>query len=259
MSFMSDHLIVQQDDPEFPLDPELLIHAMWKELFDLEILNFDIWPFEYRCPVMMFPYSIGDYEFVNPDSTDLYDHVTQGLTIGVPAWVERFKYTEADVMEALDNSLEDVLLEEAFTWPWVLWSLYEAGWKGEINFAPGTDAIDILDDQDYQDELSQTSNNGITQHIFAKPIAQPGPAFEGFTYSGKEAEEALPVIQSLLSLEAPGSIPEDNAYCHALMLFAVHPQSTPASLELIAQSSSAAREFLKFNPSATPEILAKIK
>lgn len=259
MSYMSEHLILQQDDPDFPLDPELLIHAMWKELFDLKIMSFDIWPFEYRCPVMMFPYSIGDYEFMNPDSTDLYDHVTKGLTIGVPAWVERLKYTEADVFEALDNSLDDVLLEEAFTWPWVLWSLYEADWKGEISFAPGKDAIDILEDQEYQDELSQTSNNGITQHIFAKPIAQTGPAFEGFVYAGNEAAEAPLVIQSLLDLEPAGSTPDNNAYSHALMLFAVHPESTRASLELIAESKSAAREFLKFNPSVTPDILAKIK
>ena len=259
MSYISEHLILQQEDPDFPLDPVLLIHAMWKELFDLKIMSFDIWPFEYRCPVMMFPHSIGDYEFVNPDSTDLYDNASKGLTIGVPEWVERFKYTEADVIESLDNSLEDVLLEEAFTWPWVIWSLYEAGWKREVNFAPGKDAIDILDDQEYQEELSQTGNNGITQHLFANPVAQPGPVFQGFVYSGDEAAEAPLVIQSLIDLEPAGSTPNDNAYSHALMLFAVHPESTRASLELIAESTSAAREFLKFNPSVTPDILAKIK
>lgn len=262
MSFMSDHLIVQQDDPDFPLNPELLIHAMWKELFDLDLMKFMIWPFEYRCPAMMFPTSIKDcdYEFETPEMTDLYDSATSGLTIGVPAWVERFRYEDGNqVFEAFDDEIVDTTLERAFTWPWILWSIYEAGERNEIVLPLGKEAIDVLEQDEIQKELSDEEHGLISQHLMAFPVAKPGSAFEGFAYSGMEAEEALPVIQSLLALEARGSIPEDNAYCHALMLFAVHPESTPASLELIARSSSAAREFLKFNPSATPELLAKIQ
>jgi hypothetical protein len=260
---MSDNLIVQQDDPKFPLDPGLLIHAMWKELFDLEIMDFMIWPFEYRCPAMMFPTSIKDcdHEFETPELTDLYDSAASGLTIGLPAWVERFRYEDGNsVREGLEYEISEyTTLEEAFNWSGVLWAVYEGIERNEISLTLGSDPIDLLELDEFQRALADESHGGVTMHLFAKPIAQPGPAFEAFTYSGMEAQEALRVIASFLALEVPGSTPDNNAYCHALMLFAVHPHSTPASLELITQSTSASREFLKFNPSATPELLAKIQ
>ena len=262
MSFMSEHLILQQDDPDFPLDPQLLIHAMWKELFDLKLMEFMIWPFEYRCDAMMFPTSIKDcdYDFLTPEETDLYDHPGAELTIGMPAWVKCLRYADGNqVFESLNDEIVDTPLESAFTWPWILWSLNEAQERNEVILKIGKDAIEVLGEPELQGELADESHGLISQHLMAFPVAEPGPAFEGFVYSGNEASGAPLVIQSLLDLEPVGSTPDDNAYSHALMLLAVHPESTPASLELIARSTSAAREFLKFNPSVTPEILAKIK
>jgi hypothetical protein len=259
---MSEHLILQQDNPDFPLDPQLLIHAMWKELFDLEIMDFMIWPFEYGLVPMMHPTSIRDcdHQFDPPQTTTVfYDPETSGLILGVPDWVKRFRYDEFNLEEALEVMIGDQQLAEAFTWPWVLWSIYAAERKGEIVLNAGSNVIDLLEEDEFQNALANEGHGFISQELVAQPVSEPGPAFEGFTYSGKEAEEALPVIQSFLALEAPGSTPDDNAYCHALMLFAVHPHSTPASLELIAQSGSAAREFLKFNPSVTPELFAKVQ
>ena len=262
MSYMSDQLVLRQDNSEFPLDPQLLIHAMWKEMFDLKLMEFMIWPFEYRCDAMMFPTSIKacDYDFLTPEETDLYDHPGAELTIGMPAWVKCLRYTDGNqVFESLNDEIVDTPLESAFTWPWILWSIFEAEERNEIVLPLGKEAIDVLEQDEIQKELSDEEHGLISQHLMAFPVAEPGPAFKGFVYSGNEAAEAPLVIQSLLDLEPSGSTPDDNAYSHALMLFAVHPDSTPASLELIARSTSAAREFLKFNPSATPEILAKIK
>ena len=267
MSYMSEHLILQQDDPDFPLDPEGLIHALWKELFDLEIMTFMIWPFEYRCPAMMFPVHLknSDYEFATPDETELYEELMypsgSKSAIGIPSWVDRFRYKDGNsIRESLEYEInESAELNEAFTWPWILWSIFEAEERNEIAMPLGAEVIDVLEQDEIQIELSNEQHGSISLHLMAFPVAEPGPAFEGFVYSGNEAAEALPVIQSLLDLEPAGSTPDDNAYSHALMLFAVHPDSTPASLELIAESTSAAREFLQFNPSVTPDILAKIK
>ena len=270
MSFMSEHLILQKDDSEFPLDPQLLIHAMWKELFDLKIMDFMIWPFGYRSDRLMFPISIKDcgYEFETPEGTDLYEmHDTMPeLTIGFPKWVERLKYADgpeftprSDGRNEFDYELETTPLSDAFSWPWILWSLYKGLTENEIILGLGKNEIDVLEESELQDALADEMHWGLSQHLTALPIAKPGPAFEGFDYSGNEAAEAPLIIQSFLDLELDDSTPDDNVYCHALMLLALHPASTPASLELIASSTSAAREFLKFNPSATPDILAKIK
>ena len=272
---MSEHLILQQDDPEFPLDPQLLIHAMWKELFDLELIDFSILRFDSELDEIMFPISLKDCDYQNlaPDFTELFDFIYNPPTgsglqiIEVPAWVKRYRYKDGpQIIQYLDgptnNPFDEVLkqthISESYTWPWILWAFHEAEQRNEIVLGIGKVVVDVLEESDLHNALAHEQHGILSQHLTASPVAEPGPAFEGFYYSGKEAEDALPVIESLLELEEPESTPYDNVYCHALMLFAVHPDSTPTSLELIASSNSAARDFLRFNPSVTPEILAKI-
>ena len=276
MSFMSEHLILQQDDPDFPLDPQLLIHAMWKELFDLELMDFSILPFDSELDEIMAPISLKDCDYQNlaPDFMPLDDFIynpptKSGLpTIKVPAWVKRYRYKDGpQIIQYLngppnnpfDEELKRTYISDSFTWPWILWSFHEAEQRNEIVLGNGKVVVDVLEESELHNALAHEGHGILSQYLTASPVAEPGSAFEGFYYSGKEAEDAFPVIESLLELEEPESTPYDNAYSHALMLFAVHPESTPASLELIAESTSVAREFLKFNPSITPDVLAKIQ
>jgi hypothetical protein len=276
---MSEHLILQQDNPDFPLDPQLLIHAMWKELFDLKIMDFVIWPFEYfEGGNVMFPIAIKNcnYEFVTPQETELYDmHDSMPeLTIGFPDWVERLQYADGpQIIQYLngppnnpfDEVLEQTYISESYTWPWILWSFHEAEQRNEIVLGIGKVVVDVLEESELQNALAKEEHGILSQHLTALPVAKPGPAFEGFVYSGNESAEAPSIIQSFLDLELElelddsTSTPDNNVYSHALMLFAVHPASTLASLELIAESTSVAREFLQFNPSITPDVLAKIQ
>ena len=267
MSFMSEHLILQQDDPDFPLDPQLLIHAMWKELFDLELMDFSILRFDSELDEIMVPISLKgcDYQNLAPDFTELFDFIynpptESGLpTIEVPAWVKRFRYRDGPQINWFEDVLKETSLSETFTWPWILWSFHEAEQRNEIVLGIGKVVVDVLEESELQNALAKEEHGILSQHLTALPVAKPGPAFEGFVYSGNESAEAPSTIQSFLDLELDDSTPDDNAYSHALMLFAVHPASTRASLELIAESTSAAREFLQFNPSVTQDVLAKIQ
>ena len=176
MSFMSEHLILQQDDPEFPLDPQLLIHAMWKELFDLELIDFSILRFDSELDEIMFPISLKDCDYQNlaPDFTELFDFIYNPPTgsglqiIEVPAWVKRYRYKDGpQIIQYLDgptnNPFDEVLkqthISESYTWPWILWAFHEAEKRNEIVLGIGKVVVDVLEEYFVSGKLRMEVND----------------------------------------------------------------------------------------------------